>query len=60
MDVSDTATLHEELSLSIALQQRRPQLAAIGYCHNCNEPCNGCYCCSGCRDDYEKREKFHR
>lgn len=58
--IDDQATEREELDRAIAMQQRKPQLDAVGYCHNCSEECNGCFCCPECRDDFMQRERFNR
>lgn len=56
MDISDTATCHEELRREIALRERKPEgPAATGYCLFCGEPLpDGLrWCDADCARDYE-------
>lgn len=42
-------------------QSRKPKMAFIGQCYNCEAPVEwGCFCDTDCRDDYEKRIKLQR
>ena len=59
MDISDTATRHEELRREIALRERKPEgPAATGLCLFCSEPVppGHRWCDTDCRDDWEARQ----
>ena len=61
MDDSDKATQQEELLRDIALKSyRKHELPNLGVCHNCSEPCRGCFCSRECAEDYEMRDKFNK
>lgn len=56
MDISDTATQHEELRREIALRTRRPEgPQETGHCLFCDEPLQPGqrWCDATCRDDWE-------
>lgn len=63
MDICDQADLQNEVAVTAALSQRRPEgPAANGRCHNCNEklPKGMKYCDGECRKDHEYRERMRR
>lgn len=62
MDISDTATRHEELRREIALRERKQEgPAAVGHCLNCgpDKPLRAGHrwCDTDCRDDWEARQR---
>ena len=59
MNLDDQATALEELQRDIALTKRRPVLAKIGACYNCNEPLRmiDTFCDFDCQQDYLRREE---
>ncbi|MEN4571750.1 hypothetical protein ABEG61_12625 [Pantoea agglomerans] len=63
-DELDQAAALEELERTIALANRkRPKMKFTGACYNCEESVDkGLFCCSECREDYERieRAKQHR
>lgn len=63
-DPIDEAAEREQQMIEIALANRkRPEMQFTGACYNCEEPVGkGFFCCSECREDYERieRAKQHR
>jgi len=63
-DELDQAAALEELERTIALANRkRPEMQFNGACYNYEESVDkGFFCCSECREDYERNEraKHHR
>ncbi|MEN4935245.1 hypothetical protein [Pantoea agglomerans] len=58
-DELDQAAALEELERTIALANRkRPEMQFTGACYNCEESVDkGFFCCSECREDYERIER---
>lgn len=58
-DELDQAAALEELERTIALANRkRPVMQFTGACYNCEESVDkGFFCCSECREDYERIER---
>lgn len=57
MDEADRASAQEEKQLEASLSYRKPVPARTGVCLNCDEPTQGAFCNSGCREDYERIER---
>lgn len=63
-DPIDEAAEREQQMIEIALANRpKPTMQFTGACYNCEESVDkGFFCCSECREDYERieRAKQHR
>ena len=61
-DEADRAQKAEAALLQEACARRKPELLAVGFCHNCGEAIRPglLFCADGpdCRDDYEKRRRL--
>jgi hypothetical protein len=60
MDDLDRAAEREELERSAAARMRKPVTKHYGRCLNCDEPSQGAFCDSGCREDYEVYERAEK
>lgn len=63
MDLSDSATRHEELMRDIAMMRASnhpPPLPAVGACHWCSAsvPAGARFCDKDCLDDYDRMERM--
>lgn len=58
MDDIDRANDQAEQMLDFQRRARKPVLKSIGRCYYCDDDLRmGIFCCSECRDDYEKQER---
>lgn len=57
MNIDDAGTQHEEFMRELALKIRKPELAKIGICYECNEVVNpnANYCDQFCRETHVRR-----
>lgn len=65
MDDIDKGNETAEKTLQGYINRVRAQLGnnikPTGFCLNCAEECGGrLFCCTECREDFEKRENIHR
>ena len=56
-DFADRVDAANAVYIAAALTHRRPQLAPIGRCYNCDDTLDaGCFCDGDCRIDYQRRQ----
>ena len=65
MDLSDSATYHEELMRDLALRMaanHAPDLPAVGVCHWCESslPDGHRFCDKDCRDMYDRQARMDK
>lgn len=60
MDEADRASAQEEKQLEASLSHRKPVPERTGFCLNCDEPSQGAFCNSACREDYERIERAQK
>jgi len=60
MDEADRAAAQEEKHLEASLSHRKPVPERTGFCLNCGDPAEGAFCCRGCGEDYEARERINK
>lgn len=53
-DEADKAQDEVDMIIANALKRLKPSLKPTGYCHFCNEPAEGLFCSTECRDDAER------
>ena len=55
-DVSDQATVREEIQREEAMLFRKPTVKACGFCHNCSDKIgtSEIFCSVDCRDDFQR------
>lgn len=59
-DEIDRASMLEEMHREAALSHRKPVPKNTGFCLNCDEPSQGAFCNSACREDYERIERAQK
>ena len=55
MDDLERADVEIGFHIQEAMNTKRKYLVAHGFCFNCNEECDGCFCDEGCSEDYHHR-----
>lgn len=60
MDQFDFASKFEQMAREAALKQRKQVRKHTGQCLNCDEPSQGAFCNTECREDYERIERSER